>query len=251
MDILTIRAFRAVDDPATCAEFLREHVRVLTDYGITNVNTNNAEWITDPDVYVITVEHPEMGMVGGARVHIWSKATKLLPIEQAIGALDPGIHTVVAERSRDGVGELCGMWNARRYHGRGMPTLFGLSSISLANQLNITTLLGLAARYTLDHSLDFGFRLVEGIGDKGVFHAYPRHGFQGIVVSIDDLLTLKHAIGPLRERILSLRMAPVQKRVERTTRTELFIHYHLRVRGDMREISTYESIQEDRMRYIA
>ncbi|MCW5898090.1 MAG: hypothetical protein KIT10_02380 [Flavobacteriales bacterium] len=251
MDILTIRAFRATDDPASCAEFLREHVRVLTDYGITHVNTNNADWITDPDVHVITVEHAELGMVGGARVHVRTSADNHLPIELAIGKLDPSIHELVRERAKDGVGELCGMWNAVRYHGKGMPTLFGLSAISLASQLGIKTLLGLAARYTLDHSLDFGFRPVLSIGDQGVFHAYPRRGFQGIVVGIDDLLTLEHAIAPLRERILSLRMAPDQKRVERTTRTDLFIHYRMRLDNGIHDLATYDSIREDRLRYIA
>ncbi|MEZ4738192.1 MAG: hypothetical protein R2818_02285 [Flavobacteriales bacterium] len=70
MEQLTFKAFRAISEPELCAEFLRQHRKVLEDFGIPNVTTNNDDWISDPDTYVIVAISDKEGMVGGIRVEI-------------------------------------------------------------------------------------------------------------------------------------------------------------------------------------
>ena len=67
---ITFKAFHAPDEPELCAEFLREHRRVLEDFGIANVTTNTADWTSDPDTYVIVAISEKQGMVGGIRVEV-------------------------------------------------------------------------------------------------------------------------------------------------------------------------------------
>src|ERR1700726_3168565 len=108
-----LRAFRAIDDPKTCALFVKGHTHVLTSIGVTKVTSSKNEWTKNPDAFVMVVESLDGKKVyGGARVHV-AGGSQPLPIEQATGAMDDKIFDLVSNFARQGTGELCGLWNSR------------------------------------------------------------------------------------------------------------------------------------------
>src|SRR5260221_4479759 len=85
-----LRAFRAIDDPETCALFVEGHTHVLTSIGVTKVTSSKNEWTTNPAAFVMVVESMDGTKIfGGARVHVAGRSEPL-PIEQATGAMDNG-----------------------------------------------------------------------------------------------------------------------------------------------------------------
>ncbi len=248
---LTIRAFKALEEPETCAEFIREHRRVLEDYGIESVNTNSEEWVTSEDSYVIVVEHDELGMVGGARIQITRHPSNTLPIQHALSKFDPSINTLIDRLNCFGVGEICGLWNANRFPGKGLPQILGLSAISIANQIGLSSLVCVVAKYTLKYSLRLGFRLMEDVGIKGIFDPYPKPGFLGIVIGMDDVASLDFARHDLRQRILSLRMRPEQSALENTGRALLHVSYSLQLKESAIDSRIYHELYADRLRFSA
>ncbi|MCB0763476.1 MAG: hypothetical protein KDB84_02145, partial [Flavobacteriales bacterium] len=163
MEKLVFRAFRAVDEPDTCATFIREHVRVLEDFGITNVTTNTESWTRDPNTYVIVAISDELGMVGGIRVQV-ARSGEPLPMEQALSKMDPAIIPSLAALLPEGNAEVCGLWNANRFAARGLPSLLAFAAVSLANQLGIRSMVCLVAHYTLRHALRVGFTVMGDVG---------------------------------------------------------------------------------------
>ncbi len=66
-----LRAFRAIDDPETCALFVEGHTHVLTSIGVTKVTSSKNEWTTNPAAFVMVVESMDGKKIfGGARVHV-------------------------------------------------------------------------------------------------------------------------------------------------------------------------------------
>ena len=249
MDILNIRAFRAIDDPATCAEFLREHVRVLTDYGITNVNSSVPTWVSDPNVIVIVAESDVLGIVCGARIHLAYSKESVLPIESAIAQYDPRVSSVMDELKVDGVGEICGLWNANRFSGRGLPLVLGMAATSLSNQLGLGHMVGLVAKYTLKYALRLGYTIVEDVGTSGIFDAYPRTGFLGIVIGLHDVNVMAQARPGFRHRLLSLRLRPVQEAIEDTGAASFQVSYELELQHGKMDRGAYRAIESERLRH--
>jgi len=248
---LTIRAFKAMDEPETCSEFIREHRRVLEDYGIASVITNNEDWVKDKNCFVIVIEHDELGMIGGARILVSRHASEVLPIQDALSKHDPAINKLIGRLNKYGVGEICGLWNANRFPGKGLPQLLGLSAISIANQIGLNSLVCVVAKYTLKYSLRLGFSLVEEVGVSGIFDPYPKPGFLGIVIGLEDLASLDFARRDLRQRILSLRMRPEQSALENTGRALLHVSYSLQLRESAIDSRIYREVDANRLRHTA
>src|ERR1700710_210039 len=101
------RTFRAIDEPETCQRYKEGHVKVLVDYGITNITSNNDEWMNNPNIYcVIVAESGTNELFGGIRVQLSDERTRL-PVENAVGKMDPFIYKIVEKyRNNGGVGEL-------------------------------------------------------------------------------------------------------------------------------------------------
>jgi hypothetical protein len=119
-----LRAFRAIDEPETCALFIEGHTNVLTSIGITKVSYSKNKWVNNHAVFVMVVESLDRKRVfGGARVHV-SGGTELLPIEMATGVIDTGIYSLVWKFAKYGTGELCGLWNSREIAGYGVGSIF-------------------------------------------------------------------------------------------------------------------------------
>lgn len=249
METLTFKAFRAPDEPELCAEFLREHRKVLEDFGIPNVTTNTATWTTDPDIYVIVAISDRQGMVGGIRIEV-DKVDRPLPIHEALIKLDPKIHMALEELRFAGNAEVCGLWNANRYSAKGLPTLLAFAAVSLANQIQLKTMVCLVAHYTLRHALKAGFSILEELGDGGTF-TYPIPSIKAIAMVIPDVVTLGSATSPYRHQLLSLRLRPVQKRVEVFNGEPILLDYNLNIGGKLIDLKAYRSIEEDRSLYSA
>ncbi len=247
---LVIRAFQAPADPAGSAEFLREHRKVLEDFGITNVTTNEETWMQDPDTYVIVAEHPELGMVGGVRIQL-ARPDLELPMVHAVGKLDPHVTTVLERLAFEGrSAELCGLWNAHRYVGRGLPLLLGYASTSLASQLGLRTMVCLIAHYTLHHALKVGFTMLDEVGNGGTF-SYPIPSIKAIALCLTDVIAVQDAHWDHRQRVISLRLRPEQIAQENPLDKAMTVDYRLNLNLDRQDIQYYQGILENRLRYSA
>lgn len=224
---LCFRAFRAIEEPEICIRYRDGHVSVLKDYGITNITTNNDEWMKNPNIYGIVAEiYPDMEVVGGIRVQI-SDEQNWLPVEKAISKMDPRIHDIVKKyREEGGVGELCALWNAKRVAGIGISVLLTRAGISMANQLDFETLVGICAEYTLDMFRRVGFVVDDSLGVKGEFQ-YPNENYIARVLGIMNASTLSTAHEYDKMRMQSLRDFPEQLTIEQGTKEKIEIQYQL------------------------
>jgi len=222
---MKIRAFRAIDEYETCLKYKENHVNVLKDYGITNVTSSNDEWIKNPNMFCVIAE-TENEMVGGIRVQV-SDSEHLLPVETAIGKLDNRIHKIVENyRKEGGVGELCGLWNAKKIAGFGVSVLLVRAGISITNQLKFKTMVGICAEYSLQMFQNVGFVINKSLGKDGDF-PYPNDTYKANVVGILNADTLSTACYYDKVRMDSLRKDPLQTFIEKGPKKELEINYKL------------------------
>jgi hypothetical protein len=249
-DQLTIRAFWAPDEPETCAQFLREHRKVLEDLGITSVMGRDPQWMRSKDCIVIVAEHDHLGLVGGVRIEIARTPSAMIPLINSIGHLDPNIRTIADRFSHSGLGEICGLWNAHRFARRGLPHVLGMVAIAVSTQVNLNNLVALMAKYTLKYALRLGFRIIDEVGQSGIFE-YPRPGFLGIVCGTTETAAMAQSRPDLRARIISLRLRPEQEHLEDTGSTLLNIRYRLMLRGNVIDLASYRTIQIERLKNIA
>jgi hypothetical protein len=224
---IIFRAFRAIDELDSCKRFLEGHVRVLKDYGITNITTNNDEWMTNPNMYcIVALSADKTETLGGIRIQI-SDEDNLLPVEKAIGKMDTRIHNIVTEFRKDGgVGELCALWNSKEVAGVGISILLTRAGISVTNQLKIKTLVGICADYTLKMFQQVGFVVDYSLGINGEF-PYPNPTYKARVLGIMNASSLETAADYDKERMKSIRENPTQTFLERGTKKEIEIEYKL------------------------
>lgn len=206
-------AFRAIDEPKFCEQFLEGHVKVLNDYGITNITSNNKRWSEIPSIYVVvamTQDNPHI--VGGIRIQM-ADGIEMLPVEKAVGSMDPKIHAIVNNYRKQGVGELCALWNAKEVAGIGISMLLTRAGISIANQINCNILMGICSDYTMQMFTRVGFVVDKTLGNKGDFF-YPKEDFIARVLGILNAENLAEAADYDRDKMLSLREHPNQTVIE-------------------------------------
>lgn len=222
-----IFAFRAVDEPDLCSKYLEGHIKVLTDYGITNITTNNSLWMNNPFIYCVVAQDLESNqLLGGVRIQIADKVHPL-PVEDAIGKMDPTIYKKVNHYiDHGGIGESCGLWMAKEVKGVGLARYLMWASISSANQLNFNTMLGICAGYTLKLFSEIGFVIDKSLGNKGDF-PYPNDKYIAHVIGILNAITMETASDYDKKIMLSLRNKPIQTRVENNNEFESTILYNL------------------------
>lgn len=224
---INFRAFRAINDYNSCIKFRDGHVAVLKDYGITNITTNNDEWMHNPNIYCVVAQNPESGEIeGGIRIQI-SDNKNMLPVEKAIGKMDARIHDIVSElRFRGGVGELCALWNSKKVAGLGLSILLTRAGISAINQLSFNTLMGICADYTLKMFQQVGFVVDNSLGLGGEF-PYPNENYIARVLGIMNAATLETAAEYDKKRMTDLRENPIQITIEKGSKSEIEIDYNL------------------------
>ena len=220
-------AFRAVDEPDLCSQYIACHIKVLTDYGITNITTNNSIWVKNPHIYcVVAQDIKSMELVGGVRIQI-ADGVHLLPVEEAIGKMDKTIHNKVNQYALNGgIGESCGLWISKKVKNLGISRYLMWASISSANQLNFNTMLGICAGYTLKLFGEIGFVIDESLGDHGDF-PYPNSDYIAHVIGILNAITIETADQSDKDVMLSLRKNPIQNRIETNKNFKSNISYQL------------------------
>lgn len=242
-------AFRASDDPALCAEFQMEHTKVLTDLGIPQTVLASTDWMRSPDVYVIVARHSTLGMVGGIRLHI-DTGTMDLPMVETVEGMDPNIRNVLDTFRADGNGEVCGLWTANRYPGKGVAALLSQAVTSIANQVGIGRMVCFVAHYTRRYPARNGFIDMLEVGDKGYFD-YPTPRIRTIAMINPDTILLQHASPEHRQLIYSLRMRPEQTRTEYNGGQTMEVRYALRISTGLIDLYAYQQIEEARLKYSA
>lgn len=205
-----IRAFRAPDDSDSSHRFMEGHRRVLDIFGIKKVTSSNEEWGDQKNVFVILVDSPDGKRVyGGARIHV-ADGIHRLPVEDATGDMDPQIYKMVDQFSKEGCGELCGLWNSREVAGLGVGSFFATrAGIVISQQIGIKYLFALCAPYTVKFSKWMGCEVVESLGNNGTFY-YPKVDLLATVVLLEDTQSLQTANPSEREKVFDLRKKPVQ-----------------------------------------
>lgn len=228
--MIKIRVFRAVNELDTCQKYLKGHMQVLIDYNVMKVTSYNPTWTSNPSVYVLIAELESTGeMVGGIRVEI-TKGDIPLPIETAIGNLDNKIYDVVEKYGIEGgVGELCGLWNSKDVKGYGISFFLTRAAISIINQINFKTLIGICAEYTLKMFSDVGFVIDRSLGNNGEF-CYPDERYITRALGILNAETLASADPYDKKIMLDLRENPCQVRLENGSRGEVEVKYNLIVK---------------------
>lgn len=219
-----------MDEPEASQRFAEGHSNVLSAYGVTKVTSANNDWIDNPDVYVCMAETPEGTAVGGVRVHV-ANGSIHLPMEVAIAKVEENVYDFMSKHAENGAGELCGLWNAREVAGFGIGTTYLMwAGIVLTEQLKLNSLFALCAEHTLKISVEKGFVIEMGLGNRGTFF-YPKIDLiaTSIIIRDPDKLTIADAIH--RDNILSLRSNLNQTITEETSRGPLELEFDLKLKN--------------------
>ena len=224
---LKIFAFRAIDEPVLCSQYLEGHIKVLTDHGITNVTTNNESWMENPHIYCVVAQDVQSKeLVGGVRIQL-ADGIHPLPVEEAIGRMDEALYEKVDYYALNGgIGESCGLWISKKVKGLNISRYLMWASVASANQLNFGTMLGICAGYTLKLFGEIGFIIDKSLGNRGDF-PYPNDNYIAHVIGILNAITIETSAQFDKEVMLSLRNNPIQTRVEKNKNFESTISYEL------------------------
>ncbi|MBO6516432.1 MAG: hypothetical protein JJ975_07760 [Bacteroidia bacterium] len=178
-----VKLFYAINEPDLCREYLRQHRKVLEDYGIKNVSSNKDTWMHNPHVLCAVIVEPATGeMVGGVRVQRASKDFDL-PIEKAIGRLDYKLLIDINKHAPKVVAELCGLWTSNKVRGYGLSTPLTRFGIHMLQKIDTNWCLCLCAQYTKYLVKRHGFQEDERYGKKGKFD-YPDDRYIASVMSL-------------------------------------------------------------------
>ncbi|HSZ71116.1 MAG TPA: hypothetical protein VK750_00470 [Cytophagaceae bacterium] len=219
-------AFKAIDEVEMCNQFLEGHVKVLEDYGITNITTNNRRWMEIPNVFVVVAIHEATNqIVGGVRVHV-ADGIEPLPVEKAVGYMDKRVHDLISRYQDGGTGELCGLWNAKTVAGYGISLLLVRAGISIVNQIHLDSLFTICGDYTLPMVHKVGFVVEDSIGNNGEF-LYPKENYIARVLRKMNAITLETAEQYDKDRILDLRNNPQQNAIEKGPKGDIEVDYNL------------------------
>lgn len=228
--MIVLRAFRAIDEPETCQKFVEGHMKILKAFGITMITSAKAEWMSDPNTYIIVAETPDSKRVlGGARVQI--AGGKLpLPIEDAVKYHDESIHDVVKEYTENGgVAELCGLWNSREIAGMGIGSVFlTRAGVTILPQLGVQSMFALCAAYTVKMAQKAGYQVATFLGNNGTFY-YPKEDLVATAMLLTDPEILSTAAPDEKAEILSLRENPKQTKTEEGRRGSFELTYDLEI----------------------
>lgn len=218
-------AFNAIKKIELWRDYMEGHANVLRDFGITSLTSHKNDWIENPNVFVIVAINEEEKLIGGIKLHTFHEDFKL-PVEQAIGDLEPTIHSRIQIASKNGVGEICGLWIAKESGRIGMAHFLSRAAISLCSYTSTQTIFGISSPFTLNMFLQLGYEVITELGDNGNF-IYPTPDFLSTAVIIKNTMTLPQAAENHRERIQSLRINPIQTHTEDHLGNQITIAYNL------------------------
>jgi hypothetical protein len=224
-----LRAFRAIDEPDTCALFIEGHTHVLTNIGVTKVSYSKQEWVNNPGAFVLVVESLDGKRVyGGARVLV-SGGSEPLPLETATCAMDPNVYNLVWTYAQHGTGELCGLWNSREIAGYGVGSIFLIrAAVAISYQVGLQSLFALCAPYTVKPVEAVGMELEASIGNDGTFY-YPKLDLIATTMLLRDVPLLSKAHPEDKDAIMRVRESWDTIRVEELRKKQITIHYQMSI----------------------
>lgn len=219
-----LRAFKAIHDPKSCDLFVQGHAKSLMNIGIDKLISSEDTWASNESVFVSVLESLDRTKVyGGMRLHL-KEEDRLLPIEEAIGLLDPNIVNLVNTYAEFGTGETCGLWVSRKM--AGCAVLLSYGCIAIAGRLGIKSIFSLCAPPTVKMGLNLGYEIVENIGDKGTLF-YPNQNIISTIMLLKDVEYLNKATTENKEAILRLREESNYINVEKIKDREIKVHYEI------------------------
>lgn len=233
---IKIRVYKAIDNLAACKRFADGHANVLLSYGIKQVTSSNTSWFTDPYVYVVMVESVcGKNTFGGARLHLKNSDYKL-PIETALEQLDPNISKIINPQLSLKTGELCGLWNTKGMSGSGLSAMLirtgvAKAGIFIAEKYNLQSIYTLSAPWTKHMVENIGFEVEKSLGENGTF-AYPKPDLIATLLKLKDVKSLEKALPLEKDKILSLRVNPIQKCTEDSPIGAIEVEYDLIMEGN-------------------
>lgn len=242
---IKIRVYKATNNISACKRFAQGHSDVLNSYGIKKITSSDTSWFKNPSVYLIMVESIDGSEIyGGAKLHIKNKKFKL-PLETALGELDPKVIDLIEQYEENKTGELCGLWNTRDMSGTGLSILLtrvGLAEAGIltAHKLELETLYILCAPWTVQMVKNVGFEVETNIGNNGTFF-YPKPDLLATLLSINDINTLKKAKNEERLGIFDLRKNPTQTKLEDSPKGKIEVEYNLDVTSEMHNMFSQEN----------
>lgn len=219
--------FRAIDESKLCEYYLEGHSKVLLDYGIANITSNNRVWMNNPDIYCLMIQNKYTDeIMGGIRIQL-ANGIYPLPVEDAIGYMDCKIYTIVENYAKNGgIGELSALWVDNRLRGLGIGVYLVRAAIASASQLNFKTMTGICGDVTLKMFNNVGFVTETSLGNNGQFY-YPNDKLIAHVVGILDAISLESAADYDKKIMTSLRNNFIQKKKESDTGKKITIDYNL------------------------
>ena len=208
--IYDVLAFRAVDEIDLCKQYLAGHIKVLTDYDIVNITSNNQSWIKNPNIYCLGLFTCSQELIGGIRIQL-ADGKHMLPIEDAIGNMEKNINNIVKLYALNGgIAELSGLWVDKRLRGLGVGCYLVRAAIASSSQLNFKTMIGICGDVTLKLFNDVGFVVDVNIGNKGRF-LYPNKDLIAYLVGILNAISLESAAEYDKSIMYSLRKKKTTK----------------------------------------
>ena len=233
--MITLRAFRAIDNTVSSQRSFDGHHSVLKQYGVSNLTSASADWMENPNVYALTAEidddrsqdcesGSDARLLGGIRIHKWSPHYPL-PVEVALRELEPRFDAVLHSHQDSGAGEVAGMWIGDGLSQRGVAPILLRAAISITNQLSVPTLFGFCPEHTYPILRSMGFGVIHSLGSNGEF-AYPTSKYVSRLIQMDTN-TLESTNPFNRQLIVSLRARPMQECIEIGPSGEFLVAYNL------------------------
>lgn len=249
LERITIRAFRAAEEPRLCSIYVEEHARVLQDVGVLESLPQDLDWCMQVDCIVVVAEHPTLGMVGGCRLQM-AKPGRPMPFEKHLRPLDELFVAKTEGKLADRCAELCGLWVAHRFSGHGLPWLLTASAVSLSIQLPVDSLVCLAAEYSMEYACRNGFIRMLDVGDGGAF-IFPTPDIRSFALVNNEPIGLGYARTEERQRLISLRLNPNQARIEHMKGKSFEVYYGLKLQQKVIPFLPYLSRTEQARRRSA
>lgn len=211
---VTIKAFRAVDNPELCNKFIEGHEKVLSSIGIEKITSSDYSWTKNPAAYVvICLSRDEEKAYGGARIHVCG-GNQELPFIAGVEEMDSSVRGKVEEKKPEGTGELCGLWNSLEVAGMGIGAIYLVrAAVAVLSQLGIGSCFALCSPQGARISMRFGYEIRMDIGEDGTFY-YPKQDLVATMVILNDPQELSNTPPEEQMKILELRENPNLQIVE-------------------------------------
>ena len=243
MEQITIRAFRAVDEPELCRQYAEEHAKVLSDIGVDQVVKQDESWMHAAGTIVIAAFHDEHGMVAGVRVQ--KRDSGPFPMEGYLSALEDNFTGFLFPMDANPA-EMCGLWNAHRFAGRGIPPLLLTAAVSISAREGLKALVCFAADYMKPKCEELGFVTIDHFGDNGSYQ-FPLPGIRSYIMLQSNIIALSGIPNTKRKEILGLRLNPSSSIEKETKLGRLAVKFDLVLDCEVQ----YEPVMLLRRRFAA